>query len=96
MAKQVSLIMACVHIDMLNRIFITVEKKLEKTCRHDEKGKQPKEKKKFGKTSHIMEGFSFVIFITNLTRCDTGKDDDFILMACSHSLYKGHETVILN
>jgi hypothetical protein len=90
------MIMACVHIDMLNRICITVEKKLERTCWHDEKGRQPKEKNKFVKTSQIMEGFSFVIFITVLTRCDAGKDDDFIFMACSHSLHKGHETIILN
>jgi hypothetical protein len=34
--------------------------------------------------------------LTDLTRCNTGKDDDFIFMACSHSVYKGHETVILN
>jgi hypothetical protein len=35
-----------------------------------------KMKKKFGKTSEVMEGFCFIIFITSLNRPNAGKDDD--------------------
>jgi hypothetical protein len=36
----------------------------------------PKIKMKFGKTSEMMEGFRFLIFVTDLSRPKPGKDDD--------------------
>jgi hypothetical protein len=36
----------------------------------------PKMKRKFGKTSEVMEGFCFLISVTDLSRPKPGKDDD--------------------
>jgi hypothetical protein len=37
------------------------------------------EKRKFGKTSELMEGFYFALSITGLNRPSTRKDDDYVL-----------------
>jgi hypothetical protein len=67
-----------------NRIYMSVQEKLERACWQDELWQDPKndfkiptkKEKKFRKTFEKMEGFSFVTLVTGINRPNTGKEDD--------------------